>query len=122
MLCSPTLSTPSASSGRPRRDVTLRFDQIYRALVSQRLIEIGDQIIGIFDSDRDPDQRVREPDLFAQFLRHAGMRGRSGVTDQRLRAAETDRELAHSELVEKDESLPLAAPDVERIGRARRGR
>ncbi len=43
----------------------------------------------------------------------------SGVRDQRLGAAEADRELHDLEIVEERESLPLAALDVEGEGRAR---
>src|SRR5579883_334156 len=46
------------------------------------------------------------------------MRGRSRMTDQRLRAAETHRELHDLEPVEEGEGLGLAALDLEGEGRA----
>jgi hypothetical protein len=45
----------------------------------ERLGEIGHEIVGMLDADRDPDRRVGDPETVAGFLRDARMGRRGGM-------------------------------------------
>src|SRR5258707_13765646 len=84
----------------------------------ERLGEVGHQVVGVLDADRQADRRVADADALARRLRHAGMHRRRRVADQRFGAAEADREREDLERVEKVEGLLAAALNVERENRA----
>lgn len=86
---------------------------------SQRLIEIGNQIIGMLDTDRQADQGGRDAETHLFLTRDVGMRHRRGVRGQSLGAAEAYRELDHFQPVENGKRLCLAAFDFEAERRAR---
>ena len=54
----------------------------------QRLIEIVDEIANVFESDRQPNQSVRDPDLPPHLGLDRGMRHRRRMTEEALHAAE----------------------------------
>src|SRR5690349_2008549 len=54
----------------------------------ERLIEIGDQVFGVFHATRETNQPVADADLRSALRRHGRMRHRRRQTDQTLDAAE----------------------------------
>src|SRR6266853_274430 len=52
------------------------------------LIQVLDQVVHVFDADRQAYQAVREAHFLAELERHAGVRHRRGVPDETLHAAE----------------------------------
>src|SRR5690349_21253519 len=80
----------------------------------ERLLEIGDQVVRVLDADGNADQRVGHAEPVARLLRHARVRRRRGMRDQRLGAAQAHGELHHLQRVQHPERLGLAAADRER--------
>src|SRR3546814_230343 len=87
----------------------------------QRLVEIGDQVVGILDADRHADQIVGAAERLLALVGDRQMRHRGGVAGERLGAAEADRELRDLQRVEKAEALRLASLDEQRKGRSGAG-
>ena len=65
---------------------------------SQRLVEIGDQIVRIFDADGQADQSRRDSQAQLFLGRNVGMGHRGRMRGQSLGSAQTDRKLDHFEL------------------------
>lgn len=80
--------------------------------------QIGQKAVRVLDPERDPDRRVAEVDLLAQLLRHAEMRLRGRMRDQRLGATEADRELHDLQPVQNGDGFGLAAVHLEGEDRA----
>src|SRR5579863_98925 len=53
-----------------------------RSDVRESLIEVGDDVFYVFDSNRDAHHAIRDPNLLAHFGRHRGMRHQSGMRNQ----------------------------------------
>src|SRR3546814_12219974 len=73
----------------------------------QRLIEIGDEILGVLHADRDADEIVRNVELPLAFVRHGKMGHRGRVAGKRLGAAKADGELPDLARIEESERLRL---------------
>src|SRR5690349_15315973 len=85
---------------------------------SERLREIGDQVVGMLDANGQADGAFQDADALAHIKRHARMRHRGGVAGERFRAAQADGELEYLQRVEEGEGGRLATLDVEGEGRA----
>src|SRR5581483_7769258 len=80
----------------------------------QRLIEIGDDVLGGLDADRETDQIVEDALRVAGGFGNAVMRGRDRLADQALDAAETRPQSAELTAI-NDAARGLAgAADLER--------
>src|SRR3546814_17168598 len=82
----------------------------------QRLIEIGDEILGVLHADRDADEIVRNVELPLAFVRHGKMGHRGRVAGKRIGAAKADGELHDLERIEESERPRLAALQIDREG------
>ena len=86
----------------------------------ERLREIGDQIVGVLDTDRDADERRRDPHLALAPRLHVGVRHGRRMLRQALGAAEAHGEMDQLQPVQHGERFGLSADDFEREGRAGR--
>ena len=71
---------PSEATGKARRNQEISADGL-----RQRLVQIGDDVVDILDSDRHPDHVRQRARGFALFVRQLPVRGRCRVDDQRPR-------------------------------------
>src|SRR5579883_403983 len=71
------------------RNFTLARPARRPAPLSQRLVEIGEEVVEILDADRQADERVADAQRLALLGRQRGMRHDGGMLDQALDAAET---------------------------------
>src|SRR6185437_9453602 len=85
----------------------------------QRVREVGDEIVGVFATDRYPHQVGRDVELLLALVGHRQMGHRRRGARESLGAAEADREIGDLQRVEEGERLLLPALEVEREGRAR---
>jgi hypothetical protein len=81
------------------------------ALARPCLREVGDQIVGVLDADRDAHQIVGDAERILAFLRNRKMRHCGGMAGKRLGTAEADRKLSDFQRVEETEALFLSALD-----------
>ncbi|EGE60534.1 hypothetical protein RHECNPAF_14110012 [Rhizobium etli CNPAF512] len=84
----------------------------------QRQFQIGNQVIGMLDADRQADRRFQHADPLPYFGGHTGMRHRGRMARKRFRAAQADGELEDLQRVQEFERGRLAAADIEGEGRA----
>src|SRR3981081_4914225 len=85
----------------------------------QCLRQIGNQVVGMLDADRQADRRVQHTDTVPYLGRNTRMCHGGGMARERLGTAEADRQLEDLQGIEESERLLLAALDVEGEGRAR---
>ena len=64
------------------------------------LLQIGDDVVGVFQTDCQTNQTIREAGGLNLFFRAHGVRHRSGVLDKRLAVAEADGQRAQMHVVE----------------------
>jgi hypothetical protein len=57
--------------------------------VEESLIEVGDDVLDVFDANRQPHQTFGDAHSFANLLRHGGVGHQRWQRDQRFDAAET---------------------------------
>ena len=100
-----TFATISAPSGH------VRGLQLCRV---QSLLDIGDQIGGVLDADRQPDRGVENAYFLADVGRNAGVGHACGQAGKRLGAAQAHRQLEDLQRVQEFERRGLAADNVER--------
>src|SRR5439155_2648644 len=75
--------------------------------------EIADQVLDVFDSDRDPYEPIGDSQPRALLGRYGGVRHGCGMRDQRFHSAKTFAE--RTKLHGLEESLcPIQAPEIER--------
>src|SRR4051794_12810707 len=60
--------------------------------LAQRLLQVGDQVAGVLDADRQPDQAVDDADAAARLRRDRGVGHDRRVLDQALHPAQALRE------------------------------
>src|SRR4249919_1928784 len=104
------LSSVSRRIGPCRSTPTIALDRV------ERVGEVGDEIVGILDPDRDPHQIIGDPERLLALVgdRQMGHRGRRA--GQGLGAAEADCKMGDAQRIEKCERLLLAALQIEREG------
>ena len=73
------------------------------------LLQIGDDVVGVFQTDCQTNQTIREAGGLNLFFRAHGVRHRSGVLDKRLAVAEADGQRAQMHVVEHFFGLLKAA-------------
>jgi len=71
-----------------------------RGPLTQRPVQVGEQILGAFQSDRDADHGVAQADSGPSFGAHRTVRGGRRVGDQRLGVAEVVGDVDDTQLVE----------------------
>src|SRR5438105_2939320 len=71
----------------------------YRFRRKERLIEVGDDVIDVFDPDAEPNHLRFHPGLALLFGRHLAMCSRGRVTCQRLYVTQIDEPLDELERV-----------------------
>ena len=76
--------------------------------VSQSLIEIGDEIVWIFDPDGQADKSLCDPQAQLLLRRNVGMSHRRGMRGECLGSAQTDGKLDHFEPIENSEGFTAA--------------
>ena len=99
-------------AGRPRA-----FDAIGRRNLSslgrlnrpQRILEIGDEVVGVLHPDRDPHQIVGDAERLLARVGDRQMGHRRGRAGERLGAAEADRQIGDDQRVEERERLSFSA-------------
>src|ERR1700677_4304007 len=84
--------------------------------VFEALREVRNQVLDVLDANRYADQRIRQPDLLAQFAGDPRMGHRGRMRNQSFGSTQADRELYDLEVVEQREGLLLAAHDIESEG------
>ncbi len=84
-------------------------------------LQIGNQIVGMFQPDRKPDQPFGDARPFARICRQPGMGGRGRLSDQRFRATKTDRQLEQLQPVDHTERQRPIIIDEHRKGRTGAG-
>src|SRR5215467_14144838 len=72
-----------------------------RSDVKKCLVEIGDDVLHIFDADRQAHQVLADADAFLHFLGHGGMGHEGGKGDERLNSPEAFRQGAKLHLIEE---------------------
>src|SRR5213593_541302 len=60
--------------------------------VEQRLVEVGDDVLDVFDADRQSYKSFRDADAILNFFRHGGMGHHRWKRNQSFDAAETFRQ------------------------------
>ena len=96
-----------------RKRARLTRCQGLRSDLAQRLIQVGDQILHVFDSDRDADQSVGDSDPLAHFGGNRGMRHRRRMRNQRFHSAQAFRQRAELHVIENGARI-FQRDDVER--------
>src|SRR5450755_406511 len=110
-------ASPAAAAAKPAACTkTNTANRLHRM---ERLFEIRNQIVGVFDANRNPDQRIGDPDAVASFLGQAGMRGAGGMGNQSLGSAEAHRQFNDLQSIQQTERFGLSAVNREAEGRAR---
>src|SRR5450755_2321953 len=79
----------------------------------QRRLHILDQIIGMFEPDREADEAFADAEFGARLRCQSLMRRRGGMGDEALGVAEIVRNPRQLQSVEEAERARLAAPDLE---------
>ena len=74
--------------------------------------EIGDQIVGMLESDRHADQALGDAGSLARRLRYARVRGRCRVADERLGAPQADRRLEEAKSIDQAKRIRPAAVEL----------
>ena len=92
---------------------SIGFRSIQSGVCHQRLRQVREEVVGVFDADRQPDRRVADADAGAQLGGHARMRGAAGMAGQRLCSAQADRKLENLHPIEAGERLSQPTLDVE---------
>ncbi len=67
----------------------------------ERLVEIGNDVLDVFNPDRQPHQPLCDPNLHLNFRRYRGVRHQRGQGNQRLDAAEAFRQRAQPHVIQK---------------------
>ena len=92
---------------RENRRASLRFWAIVHPCealqldIKEGLVEVGDDVLDIFDANRKADETVRDADAVADFLGHGSVSHLGGKRDQGLDAAEAFRQGAELYIVEE---------------------
>src|SRR5438093_180275 len=81
---------------------------------SQCLTQIGDQVVGVFDADRDADQAVGDADLAADLRRNRGVGHERRRLDERFDAAEALAEREEARFPQDRAGGVQSAADLER--------
>src|SRR5215470_1678879 len=72
-----------------------------RSDVKKRLVEIGDDVLDVFDADRQAHQALADADAFLHFLGHGGMGHEGGKGNERFDSPEAFRQGAELYLIEE---------------------
>ena len=67
---------------QPARLLPLNVEKGSRDRCAKSLREIGDQVIGVLDPDRQPDRGITDAEPLAGSLGHPGMHGGRGMAYQ----------------------------------------
>ena len=76
----------------------------------QRALQVGDQIVGILDADRQPHQPVVDAECRAHLRRHRGMGHDGGMLDQAFDAAQAFGQ--GEQLAALEEALGASSPPL----------
>lgn len=83
-------------------------------LSAERIAKIGDQVVDIFHTDREPHQVVGDPEFGALCRRHRSMGHDRGMFNQTFDTAQTFGEREHTASLQKPAGLVQSAFDQER--------
>ena len=87
----------------------------------QSIVEVGDQVLGLFHTDRNANQIVADAKRRLALVGYRQMGHRGGGRCKGLGTAEADRQIGDLQRVEEGKGFALAALQVEREGRSRAG-
>src|SRR5438445_11008811 len=82
------LSRSLVQQGRRREETDSGLACPFSAVLTQRRGEVGDEVVGILDADREPHQAVADAESRAHLGRHRAVGHQRGMLDQALDAAE----------------------------------
>src|SRR5690606_21229562 len=100
--------TPGPASERPAADLS-----------SERLLEVGPQVLGILQTDGEPDQALGDAHLPLGLRRHHPVGHRPGVLDEGVAGAQADRRGGQADAGKEGEGRVEAAAQIEGEQRAR---
>src|SRR5215469_12036917 len=80
---------------------------------AQCLVQIRDQVVGIFNADRDANKRRRDAQPQPFFFRDVRMGHRRRMRSESLRTAQAHRELDHLEPIQDGKGIGLTSPHFE---------
>src|SRR5215475_13739990 len=82
----------------------------------QRLGQVGEKVVGVFNANRKPDRCITDADACAQLGGYARVRRAAGMAGERLCSSQADGELKDLQSIEAGERLREPTFDIEGEG------
>ena len=89
-----------------------------RRALAQRPVEVGEEVVDVFETDRQPDHPVADTDRGTGVGRQAPVGGGCRMGDEALRIAEVVRDVEQPQTIEKGEGRVLATVEIDGEERA----